>query len=157
MPETRFFLLQRTSNSCLYVLLFMGVILGILFGSVMLTSMLTDQLGASVIILLPAFLFGVGALEKRLLADTIATAKPDVLHLEVIKPGLHLKIADAGFPWALLQEYRFASGGRSGPLLQLRWDDGNTQFFVGGDVRPLFEYLKTHFPDRRRGGLLWNQ
>lgn len=149
--ETRFQLQQRTTNGCLYFILFVAMIVGIIAGAVWLTSFVTDLWGTSIIIIFPAVLFGMLALQRRLLADTLATAGPEGLHLEVVKPGLHLEIAKAHYAWTLLRDYRFTRN-RSGSFLRLRWSDGSWQYFIGGDIEPLLEYLKTHFPEQENTG-----
>lgn len=155
MSEIRFQLRQRPANGCLYVILFVVLVWGPIFIAIVLTSTVTDQWGASFFVLFPVLLFGIVALEKRLVADTVATAGEEAFQLEVVKPGLRLKAATANFPWVMLRDFRFARGGRSGPVLQLCWSDGSVQYFVGGDLRALFKYLKTHFPDRRYSGCLY--
>jgi hypothetical protein len=145
-PTPAIFQLYRQNFSLLPFLL----LIVLFFGQFLLLTGLAYVLFHRVEIAVFVLIFSIPAslywLESKYTAHIQVTADDRQITLMVTKPCPKIPEGETTYTWTDLQQYRF-NGGRD-PRLVLQWQGQPREYYYGKDMRALYQYLVTHFPDR---------
>jgi hypothetical protein len=145
-PTPAIFQLSHQKFSLLPFLL----LIVLLFGQFLLLTGLAHVLFHRVEIAVFVLIFSIPAslywLESKYTAHVQVTTDSRQITLTVTKPCPKIPEGETIYSWADLEQYHFIN--RQHPLLALRWQYEAKEYYYGKDMRALYQYLVTHFPDR---------
>lgn len=81
-------------------------------------------------------------------AKCTLTVDSEQLRIEVTKAGYRVPTGKTILAWEDLLHFDF--GGSEEDTLELRWSNGVSQTFSGGDLDEFHNYLKKYFPEKNR-------
>lgn len=144
-----FKVIQNPNQSCLVVIIIMGLYFGI-GGPIILT--VGYFLG--IIGLLVTFLIVGYALSRFMMlyinAESSITADDSGLTIEVVRKGLGTPVGVTSYSWDQLEGFRYARVGRSPNTLTFYWASGEKQVFQAFDTEFLYQHLVRWFPEKER-------
>ncbi|HLP92771.1 MAG TPA: hypothetical protein VK168_02000 [Saprospiraceae bacterium] len=144
-----FKVIQSPHQSCLVVIIIMGLYFGI-GGPIILTA---AHFGG-ILGLLASFMIVAFGLSRIMLkyinAESSIQTNDSGLTIEVTRKGLGTPVGVTTYTWDQLDGYRYARVARSPNTLTLYWASGEKQVFQAFDTEFLYQHLCRWYPDRER-------
>lgn len=141
--------IQSPQQSCLVVIIIMGLYFGI--GAPII---LTSGYFLGIIGLLVAFLLVAFALSRIMMlyinAESTISTNDTGITIQVVRKGLGAPIGSNFYPWDQLVGFRYVRVGRSPNTLTMYWSTGDKQVFQAFDTEFLYQHLCRWHPEKER-------